>query len=143
MAETRRVKLYYLGGFNGESRVVTAYGVAYTTPPAGEYLEVPIHVARRLIRRNRRPDGSSVFTTDANMAKLARNGTKVAPPIEPVVKPTREQLLKLLAELDEQEKVVTENEEKEVPAVKEKPAPKPRNTTPKTAKNKTAVTEGE
>lgn len=101
MAE-KVVQLYYLGGFSKEGTIiVTAKGKSFVVPPAGQHLTVAANIARDLIRRNRNPQGISVFTTNKDLVKAVMAGRSAAPAMEQP-KLSREKLLELLAELDEE-----------------------------------------
>lgn len=104
MADVKLVNLYYLGGFVAENPRVSSRGTSYAVPPAGEYIQVPEYTARDLIRRNRTPQGVSVFTTDPRVAQMVKERRTSVPTLgaeEP--KFTREQLLEMLNELDDVE----------------------------------------
>lgn len=98
MAKT--VKLYYIGGFTAEKPRVTAKGNFYVVPPAGGYLEVPDYIARDLIRRNRTPQGISVFETNKKVVDAIMNRDQVAPTMA-APKYSKEELLQMLAEAEE------------------------------------------
>ena len=96
------VKLFYLGGFTNPKSFVTSKGTAYAVPPIGKFIEVPNYVAKDIIRRNRNPQGFSVFTTSEVQARQAALSEQARMnPSEPR-KMTKEELLAELAKLNEQ-----------------------------------------
>lgn len=109
------VKLFYVGGFvetvenmKGEivpnRPIVTAYGSSFVVPKKGQSLTVPKYVAKRLIERNRTPQGQSVFTTDAKLAKIMTEGGQIVTQVaQPPMELTKEELLERLAELEAKE----------------------------------------
>ena len=100
MADVRMVNLYYVGGLANHKALVTAKGVSYRIPEPGEFLNVPFFVARDLIRRNKMPNGASVFTTDGSLVKRLIAEAKTASDTKAPTF-TREQLLEMLNDLDE------------------------------------------
>ncbi len=117
---TKMVDLYYIGGFTNPTAVVTSKGRAYHVPPAGESIRVPDSAARDIVRRNRDPQGNSVFTTDIRVVRAVQqlreqreNGqfadmmneptAKVVEKVVPAEQLSRDQLIALLAEMDMKE----------------------------------------
>lgn len=98
--EVKDINLYYLGGLP-EKSIVAAMGKAFRLPPPGEFLEVPQHISRALIRRNRDVMGHSAFTTDKEFAKRFIASRNAPPQVAQPPKLSREQLLEMLNDLDE------------------------------------------
>lgn len=99
-SSNKEVTLFYLGGLP-EGALVSAMGKSYRLPPPGEYLKVPNHAARALIRRNRDAKQHSAFTTDQAFAKAfmsMKNNIQIAAPQKQY---SREQLLEMLNDLED------------------------------------------
>jgi hypothetical protein len=102
----QEIRLYYTGGFVTEHPVLTAMGNSYLCPPIGGYLEVPRYIAKNLTRRNRMPNGVSVFTENKQFAEAVISARSRQAMPETVVERalTREELLEQLAMLDAEAK---------------------------------------
>jgi len=80
MSDTKKVKLYYLGGLcpPGEHRPVTGLKGAYMLPDVGDYIEIEDFVAADLIRKHKvftQQGAFDAFTLNAHLARAVKNGT--------------------------------------------------------------------
>lgn len=96
----RHVNVYYVGGLSNPKAIVSAKGMSFRVPAPGEYLNVPYYIANDLVRRNKMPNGASVFTTNGELVKRMMAESKASSSQEPQ-KFSREQLLAMLNDLDE------------------------------------------